>query len=207
MISSVEPDVANNQEPDVANNNRPSNNDLHPSLRIFFCGMCLLSLVVVLSYIPGFSSICSNDYQPALITGDVWDHEYHTYSGHFGWREVYIHQEDEEYKLKDVFDKDIYYAGRIYLGLSVASLFLYLTGVSVSMFTENRLCRTIPMIVSWLLLLAGVINYALNFKDSVIDDILKYEDVEYYWRFGLGLNANVMGLLLIPVINVMLCVV
>jgi len=253
-------------------NNQQSENARKPNRCIFICGILFLSALLCITYIPGLTSISTKEWQPALITSNVWidelDMTLHdgtdlfldteqmgefdnlsevlrliTMSVNFGWNRLYYIQGNEDDQVKQLIDRDLHIAGLVYAILSGTSLALFLIGM-ITM--KKRYLASFFMMLSWLCLAVGVGYYIYNFYDSVIQDFIPdvensfkdeistvvnsllddfqdqinfdtgvlfdftYDitnmDLGTQWRFASGLIGNVFALLLLPAINIMLCV-
>lgn len=185
----------------------------NPNRVMFFCGILLLSLIIILSYIPGYFSYNNNKYQPSLMNLHYWKDNLQGKSLHFGWHSYYYIENNEHYTLKslDYIDNDLYYAGIIYFTLSLFSLFLFIL-TSFCMFKKNKICLTFGFILSWIFLLSSILIYSTMFYDKIINEYMKkLEDdsnvvLDFQWRLGIGLVSNCCGLLLLPLITIMICV-
>jgi len=187
--------------------NQQQMNYYHIKFIIYF-----LSIILGLSYIPGFLSITVERWQPSLATIDMYFTDgMSAMTFYCGWYKIYHFQEDNSALLNSI---NIYFnssenfetAGKLYIIFSIISFFLLFTIFDLR---KRHNVRFIIMLISWVMLLVVTITYIVNVNqyineiDLFLNNYTEY-DILYKIILGYGLICNFLGLLLIPVIHMLM---
>lgn len=170
----------------------------------------MLSCLLGLSYVPGYLSIGTQEWQPNLMQVNLFLPE--TQNGmtlFFGWDSVYYYEGQTSTDLKDLdnelFKNDLENSGFYYIFLALGSLIVFLLP---TICCRKQICTRLTLfLLSWLLLLFPIINYIVNTK-RFMEDFEKNvgQEVFYKLHIGYGFYANFLGLLLIPVNHLLMYV-
>jgi len=161
-----------------------------------------LTFLLSLSYIPGFLSVGTQEWQPSLMRLDYTVSEFPIgVTLYSGWNSVYFYETDQSTDLKEIdelFDNDLSKFGDLYLTLSIVSYIF--TFFVILCFLKHKQLRFITFFISWLTLLFPIVMYIISMKQFA-DDLEKNMgiDMKYKLSLGYGFYGNFLGLLLIPV--------
>jgi hypothetical protein len=161
-----------------------------------------LTFLLSLSYIPGFLSVGTQEWQPALMRLDYTPLQLPMgVTLYSGWDSIYFYEGGKSADLKEIdelFDNDLSKFGELYLTLSIVSyIFAFFV---ILCFKKHKRLRFITFFISWLALLFPIVMYIVSMKQFA-DDLEKDSDfhIKYKLSLGYGFYGNFLGLLLIPV--------
>jgi len=172
----------------------------------------LLSSILTLSYVPGYLSLGTQDWQPYLMKADIVNpNTSNSQTLFFGWDSIYLYEDqiiyDKIYKSIDnrLFETDLGESGIYYINLSALSLVVFLLPTICC--RKRGFIRLTLFLISFLTLLFPIVTYIVNAK-KFMEDLEEQigQDIFYKLHVGYSFYANFLALLLLPVNHILLYV-